>query len=190
MRYLNVGIAYEGGNDGEVIAVISRRVLEKEGCTFEYFNPETPSTMIIPYVQVYTQNFIESGVDLGIFCTDQDKSPTSRIRDMEKEIEKIDPTFIGKAAIAIPNPHIEAWLLLDDAPVKQLLGISGSATLNYGDYLPKDQLTALYNDSESYIKSQNQLRIEIAERMNIELCCRKDNNFKRFVEDLQRIARI
>lgn len=185
MRYINVGIAFEGGNDDRVIEAIVRRVMEPSGYTFDYFQPETPGTMILPYVPIYVRRFLENDVDLGIFCTDQDKSPTSRKKDIEEKIKQIDESFLNRAAIAIPSPHIEAWLLLDDSAIKRLLDIEASSPLPHSDLPPKNRLTAIYHEAQSYSNSQNQLRVEIAQIMDIEVCARKDSGFASFLQDIR-----
>ena len=186
MRHINVGIAFEGGNDDEVIEALLRRIIEPSGYTFDYFQPETPGTMILPYVPIYVRRYLENSVDLGIFCTDQDKSPSSRRRDVEEEIRRVDESFLSKAAIAIPSPHIEAWLLLDDSAIKRILGMDASAPLPHSDLPPKNRLTAIYHEAQDYLKSQNQLRVEIAQIMDIEVCARKDSNFASFLQDIRR----
>lgn len=185
MRYISVGIVFEGGNDDAVMENILRRVIEPLGCTFDYFQPETPGTMILPFIPIYVKRFTENGVDLGIFCTDQDVSPSSRRKEIEEKIKQTNELFLSKVAIALPNPHIEAWLLLDDSAVKRLLGIKGSLPLPHGDLPPKNRLTALYHESHNYCKSQNDLRVEIAQTMDLNICARKDSGFAKFLQDIR-----
>lgn len=188
MRYINVGIAFEGGDDDEVMEVILRRIIEPLGYTFDYFQPETPGTMIIPYIPIYVKRYIDNDVDIGIFCTDQDKDPSSRRNNVRDKIKEVDELFLNKSAIAIPDPHIEAWLLLDDGAVKRILGIDGSRPLLHDDLPPKNRLTALYNEATNYSKSQNDLRLEIARAMDIDMCARKDQRFADFLQDIRRIV--
>lgn len=187
MRHINVGIAFEGGNDGEVIGSVLRRIIEPLGYTFDYFQPETPGTMILPFVPIYVENYIKNDVDIGIFCTDQDRSPSSRRKDIEEKIRQTSEPFLDKAAIAIPDPHIEAWLLLDDGAVKKMLGIDGSLPLPHSELPPKNRLTALYHEADDYSKSQNQLRVEIAQTMDLAVCSKKDTGFSNFLQDIKRI---
>lgn len=190
MKYLNVGIAYEGGNDGEVIAVIARRILEIKGFTFEYFEPSTNGTMIIPYVPVYVRNFVDNNIDLAIFSTDQDEESRSRYNMIQSEVEKVDASFLNKIAIATPFPHIEAWLLLDDSVIKNILGMSASASLPYADLQPKNRFVALYNEAEQYQGSQNDLCIAVAQQMNLNVCCKRDANFRNFFDDIIRVINL
>jgi len=187
MKYLRVGIAFEGGNDGELIATIVRNVLDPYGYTFEYFSPETPGTAILDYIPSYTRRFVDSSVDMGIFCTDQDDSTVSRRNYIRDKVKLTDAAFLQKAIIGVPNPHIEAWLLIQDSVVKNILGIDGSLPLPHHELSPKDRLTALYSESE-YIKSRNDLRIEIAQGLDIDICCRKSSDFNAFVQDIRHVV--
>ena len=187
MRHIKVGIAYEGGDDGMLIAAIVRKVTEPLGYTFEYFDPETPSTAILDYITSYTNKFVSAGVDMGIYCTDQDEATDSRRRIIYEKIEKTDAAFILKAAIGVPVPHIEAWLIQQDSIVKNLLGIDGSLPLPHPELPPKDRLTALYSESDAYTRTRNELRIDIAERLNIDHCSKNNAEFKLFVQDIRSI---
>lgn len=187
MKYLKVGIAYEGGDDGELIATLVRKVIEPFGYTFDYFDPETPGTAIVDFVPSYTKRFVEAGVDLGIYCTDQDKDNISRRSLITDKIKATDEPFLSKSAIGVPVPHIEAWLLQQDSIVKNLLGLDGSLALPHAELPPKDRLTALYSESEVYMRSRNDLRIDIAEQLDVDACIRQNNDFKHFVEDIRRV---
>jgi len=187
MQHLKIGIAYEGGNDGQLISTIVKRVIEPLGYTFDFFEPETPSTAIIDYISSYTNKFVDSGVDIGIYCTDQDKATDSRRRIIEDKIRKTDEAFLLKSAIGVPVPHIEAWLIQQDSIVKNLLKIDGSSPLPHPELLPKDRLTALYSESDSYARTPNELRIDIAEKLDIDQCCRNNSEFKHFIQDIRSI---
>lgn len=187
MRHIKVGIAYEGGDDGMLIATIVRKVTEPLGYTFEFFEPETPSTAILDYIASYTNKFVDSGVDMGIYCTDQDEDTNSRRQLILEKIEKTDPVFALKSAIGVPVPHIEAWLIQQDSVVKNLLGIDGPLSLPHPELPPKDRLTALYSESVTYTRTRNDLRIDIAERLDIDHCCRHNTEFKQFVQDIRSI---
>ncbi len=45
----------------------------------------------------------------------------------KQELETIMKGFVGQAIYAIPDPHIERWLLLDSAAFKKVLGKGCSA---------------------------------------------------------------
>ena len=187
MKYLKVGIAYEGGDDGELIATIVKKILEPSGYTFNYFEPETPGTAIIDFVPSYTRRFVDAGVDIGIYCTDQDESSASRRLLIQDKIRTTDEPFLEKAAIGVPIPHIEAWLIQQDSIVKNLLGIDGAIQLPHAELSPKDRLTALYSESDTYLRSRNDLRVDIAQQLDVNFCSRQSNDFKLFADDVKRI---
>ncbi len=79
-------------------------------------------------------------------------------------------------------------MLQQDSIVKNLLGIDGARPLPYAELPPKDRLTALYSESDIYTKSRNDLRVEIAEQLDIDFCCRQSTDFKRFIQDIRSIV--
>ncbi len=184
MKYLNVGIAYEGGNDNEVIAAVVRRVMEEKGYTFDYFRPSSHGTMIIPFVPAYVRDFISNDIDIGVFCTDQDEDDEPRYGLIRSKIEDTDSLFLNNSIIATPSPNIEAWLLLDDATVKNILHLDASKPLPYDNLPSKSRFVELYNEAKDYSGSQNNLRITIAELMNLRTCCQRDANFRKFFDDI------
>lgn len=191
MKKMKVGIAYEGGNDGEVLFVWLKKIAKEESAIIDN-NPIwlSPETGLLGYASTYTKRFISENVDLAVFCTDQDTDSHSRITRLKEKIKNVNESFLEKVAIAVPIPHIEAWLLLQDSVIKNILGLDGSKPLPYENESPKTRFISLYNDSDEYTGSQQQLRIEIANKMDLNYCCRVDNNFEHFVQDLRRIVKL
>ena len=186
MRELRLGIAYEGGIDADIIAAIVKRVLESEGFTFNGFNPQTNGTVIVDFVPSYARKFIEADVDIAIFCTDQDKHPHNRKTEIEAKIRSVDEAFLLKCAIGVAIPHLEAWLLVQDHVVKNILGYDASKPLPNPHLQPKDRLLAAYSEAPGeYEGSTSQLRIQIAETMDIAQCSRACTDFKNFVQSIR-----
>src|ERR1700729_2266321 len=104
MKELKVGIAYEGGVDADVIAVLLKRLLEEGDFTFSGFDPQTPGTAIVDFVPTYTKRFIEGLVDIGVFCTDQDDSDVKRRGEIEDKIRQVDEAFLLKSVIGVAVP--------------------------------------------------------------------------------------
>lgn len=190
MRKLKIGIAYEGGNDSDVLVVLIERIISEKQLAIDRDNiVDCKSyTVILKYLGTYIRKFEQEEVDLAVFCTDQDGEEKSRRKEIRKAIEKKSLTFLEKCIIAVPDPHIEDWLLLDDGIVKKKLGIDGSSVLPYKEKAPKDRFMQLYNES-GYSNSQQDLRVEIAQEMNIDLCASKSADFSAFIEDVKNFIR-
>lgn len=187
MRSLDVGIVCEGGNDCEVIACIMKRLMELQGFTFSGYQSYQPNTMILPFLPAYVQKFTYTGVDLCVFCTDQDEDSISRRNQIIKKVQSVDEAFALKTIAAVPVPHIEAWLLLDENTVKKILGLDATQPLAHADLQPKSRLAALYGDSDTFLNSQNDLRIIIAKEMDLKECKKRDSGFNRFADDLRQL---
>lgn len=187
MRNLDIGIVCEGGNDCEVIACIVKRLLELQGFTFSCYQSYQPNTMILPFLPAYIQKFTRTNVDLCVFCTDQDEDGISRRSQILKKVQSIDKVFALKTIAAVPVPHIEAWLLLDEDVIKKILNLNATQPLAHADLQPKNRLAALYGDSETFSNSQNDLRIRIAREMDLNKCKKRDSNFNRFTDDLHQL---
>ncbi len=184
MRSLDVGIVCEGGNDCEVIACIMRRLMELQGFTFSCYQSYKPNTMILPFLPAYVQKFAHTGVDLCVFCTDQDEDSISRRNQIIEKVQSVDEAFALKTIAAVPVPHIEAWLLLDENTVKKILSLDATQPLAHTDLQPKNRLAALYGDSDAFSDSQNDLRIMIAKEMDLKECKKRNSDFNRFTNDL------
>lgn len=186
MREIHAGIAYEGGEDGEIIASIVRRIAEEKNLTFDHFVSESPHTAIVEMAGIYAKRFSKMNFDIGIFCTDQDKAPKSRTSEIREKIQASAPEFLDKSAIGVPIPHIEAWLLLDEDLIKEIFNLNGSSPVPYPEMSPKDRLTRLYSESPIDDELESEVRVRIAKRMNIRRCCQKDRSFNSFINEIRR----
>jgi len=189
MKSVKIGIAYEGGSDGKIITEIARKVFESRGYTFDSPEYETPATGLLGFIVLYTKRFAAANVDVAIFSTDQDKDLSSRRENIIEKVRKADELMVEKTAIAIPDPHIEKWLLLQDQIIKNILCIPGNEALKHGECSPKEQLLSLYEDS-SYDGTVGELKLQIVSKMDIEECSKRDNTFRAFVRDIQNITNI
>lgn len=188
MRKIRVGIAYEGGSDSNVLLVWVKRVLAEKGLELED-EPTllTPGTSILGYISAYVKKFEREKVDIALFCTDQDKDPDSRRKQIRDKIEKENSIFLDKTIVAVPSPHIEKWLLIQDSIIKNILGIDGAKPLPHKNESPKTCLISLYSESE-YAESQQRLRLEIAEKMDLNYCAKNDAGFGHFLQDTRRVV--
>ena len=140
---------------------------------------------VIEKFRQYMKDLVRQGSprpDLVIVATDAN---CKGLNDRTKEItEQNDFTPM---VLAIPDPHIEHWLLLDGAAFKAVFGIGCNAPdmkCERGHY--KQQLI---NDIRSTGTIPRLGGIEYAEEivqnMNLDRIARLDRSFDRFVSDLR-----
>ena len=109
------------------------------------------------------------------------------IRARTKEFDK--PEVPAPLVLAIPDPHIERWLLLDGAAFKAVLGRGCDAPDQkcsrdrYKQRLIQEIRAADVVPSLGGIEYAE----DIVRNMNIDRACRADLSFKRFVEDLGQV---
>ena len=120
--------------------------------------------------------------DLIVAATDAN---CKGLNERGKEIGHLDaPTPV---ILAIPDPHIERWLLLDGAAFKAVFGTGCDAPdqkCDRGRY--KQQLIeAIHTAGTTPLLGGIEYAEDIVKEMNIDRASRLDRSFKRFVEDLR-----
>jgi hypothetical protein len=95
-----------------------------------------------------TKIMIGAGCEVGVFCTDLDKSKeegVDRKDQILKLVGKADPGFVDLSVIAIPNPCFEAWLLVDEDLVKHVFNLKGDKPLPGKGQHPKRQFQLIHS---------------------------------------------
>ena len=120
--------------------------------------------------------------DLIVAATDAN---CKGLNERGKEIGHLDAP--APVILAIPDPHIERWLLLDGAAFKALFGTGCDAPdqkCDRGRY--KQQLIeAIHTAGTTPLLGGIEYAEDIVKEMNIDRASRLDRSFKRFVEDLR-----
>ncbi len=189
MKTTRVGIAYEGGSDIEVLKIWTRRIFGECGlnCEDMLFSDATPSTGLLGFLPVFMRKFDDERAVMAVFCTDQDKDADSRRRQIMQRAMEINPAFAERVVAAVPSPHIEKWLLLQDSVVKNILMLDGAEKLPHANEQPKYQLTMLYSES-NYKGSLRELKMQIAKEMDLGYSARNNAEFGHFLQDVMNIA--
>ena len=89
--------------------------------------------------------------------------------------------------LAIPDPHIERWLLLDGAAFKTVFGIGCDAPdqkCDRGRYKQR-LIEAVHAAGTTPLLGGIEYAEDIVMAMDIDRASRLDRSFKRFVEDLR-----
>ena len=120
--------------------------------------------------------------DLIVAATDAN---CKGLNERGKEIGHLDAP--APVILAIPDPHIERWLLLDGAAFKVVFGTGCDAPdqkCDRGRY--KQQLIeAIHTAGTTPLLGGIEYAEDIVKEMNIDRASRLDRSFKRFVEDLR-----
>lgn len=120
--------------------------------------------------------------DLVIAATDAN---CKGLNERGREISRPDaPTPM---ILAIPDPHIERWLLLDGAAFKSVLGTGCDAPdqkCDRGRYKQR-LIEAIHAAGTTPLLGGIEYAEDIVREMNIKRASRLDRSFKRFVEDLR-----
>lgn len=147
---------------------------------------------VVNQLRIYINNvnqYRDPLPDLTIVATDaNDKGLGARKRELQKIGQLNAP---DRMIYAIPDPHIERWLLLDEAAVNSVLGINFEVTKQSGGRgLYKRLLVeAVQASGNTPALGGIEYAEEIIRKMNIRQASRADESFKQFVEALQSIFR-
>ena len=138
------------------------------------------------------KNREKSNPDLLVFVRDAN---CLGLNDRSKEVKTwIQRTLRrhereNKFTIAIPDPHIERWLLLDSQAFKHVLG-RGCKAPKYKcekDHYKKLLVEAINSADETSILGGIEFAEDVVKAMNIQRMMRADDSFRRFVEDIRKV---
>lgn len=127
--------------------------------------------------------------DFIVVATDSNCEGLAR---REYDIMEAGKTWPGEIVKAIPDPHIERWLLLDGAAFKRAVGRGCQAPdlkcdrRRYKDHLVDSILAAGVAPSLGGIEYAE----DIVEHVDLQRACQEDRSLRRFITDLRRALRI
>ena len=135
----------------------------------------------------YLRNLSHGGgpwPDLFIVATDANCEP---LNDRARTIDSHARQGHAPVIVAVPDPHIERWLLLDGEAFKAALGRGCDAPDRKCDRdRYKQRLIEAVRDAGAIpILGGLEHAEDIVRRMDVERTTRADRSFKRFVEDLR-----
>ena len=108
-----------------------------------------------------------------------------------KEIKSAAPQTPAPLVLAIPNPHVERWLLLDGAAFKTVFGRGCAAPdRKCSRDLYKQRLSEAISAAESTpIFGGIESAEDLVHHMDIERAGRADRSLQRFVDDMRNVFR-
>ncbi len=122
-------------------------------------------------------------------------SNCSPYKEMRKKIAKIVGENLSTLyALAIPNPHIERWYMLDTSALNKILGVKKTQPVKKAK-CKKDYYKNLF---DKIIKESNKVAPlgapdfaeEIVQEMDLYEAGKNDSSFKQFIDDVKRLVKI
>lgn len=108
----------------------------------------------------------------------------------KRKLEKIIPNMpqIACSCFAIPNPHIERWLILDQKAFSNVVGITAPQIPSSKcdrDYYKNLINQAFRKEGLSPNIGGFQYASDIVREMDLDLACNRENNFKKFHDGIK-----
>lgn len=126
--------------------------------------------------------------DLIVVATDANCSRLQkRVREVKSHVEELER--FPHVVLAVPDPHIERWLLLDGAAFKAVFGTGCKAPdrkCGRGEY--KQQLTeSIRAAGREPLVGGIEFAKEIVQKMGIQTAVQADASFRHFVRDIRSV---
>ena len=174
----------------KVIGTLLGRLADESGLTvhLDWRNVMGGRGRVVQTLRRYLNDLTKQGdrADLIVVATD------ANCVGLQKRTRDIDTSSaVSPVVLAVPDPHIERWLLLDGAAFKAVFGKGCDAPdkkCDRGRY--KHQLfEAVRSAGVVPMFGGVQFAEEIVQQMDIDGAARADPSFRRFVDDVRRVFR-
>lgn len=171
----------------EIIGTLVLRIAEEHNVavTLKWHSSEGGYVKVVGRLQDYIFDLKQQGSpwpDVIIVATDAN---CKGLNERRKEVRHDDAP--APMVFAIPDPHVERWLLLDGAAFKAVFGTGCDAPdqkCDRGRY--KQQLIeSIHTAGTIPLLGGIEYAGDIVREMNIDRASRLDRSFKRFVDDLR-----
>lgn len=143
---------------------------------------------VVRELRQYLQDLARQGghPDLIVVATD------ANCVGLQQRVREVDTsTAVSPVVLAVPDPHVERWLLLDGSAFKSALGKGCAAPdrkCDRGRY--KHQLfEAVRATGVTPQLGGIEYAEDIVGHMDVDAAARADPSFRRFVDDLRRVFR-
>lgn len=174
----------------QVIGALVKRIAEDLGVEvhLEWYNATGGYGKVVNEFQKYLRDIQRQGAlpDLIVVATD------ANCQGLNERIKEVGGQDASVPIVhAIPDPHIERWLLLDGAAFKAVFGEGCSAPdhkCERNRY--KERLVESIRDTDTLPTLGGiEYAEDIVREMDIERCVSADRSFKRFVMELRSVFR-
>ena len=185
-----VALFVEDNAHQRVVGALLRRLADESGLTvrLDWRSATRGRGRVLHELRRYLNDLARQGgyPDLIVVATD------ANCVGLQQRIREIDASAaLSPVVLAIPDPHIERWLLLDGGAFKSVFGKGCDAPdqkCDRGRY--KHQLFEAIHASGTMPRLGGvEFAEDIVQHMDIEGAARADPSFRRFVHELRRIFR-
>ena len=185
-----VALFVEDSAHQKVIGALLRRVADESGLTvwLDWRNAVGGRGRVVQELKRYLKDLTTQGghPDLIVVATD------ANCIGLQQRVREVDASAAASPVVlAVPDPHIERWLLLDSAAFKSVFGKGCDAPdkkCDRGRY--KHQLFEAVRATGVVPQLGGiQYAEDIVQHMDIERAARADPSFSRFVNELRRAFR-
>ena len=185
-----VALFVEDNAHQKVVGALLRRLADESELTvrLDWRSAVGGRGRVVQELKRYLRDLTTQGgqPDLIVVATD------ANCIGLQQRIREIDASAaVSRVVLAVPDPHIERWLLLDGAAFKSVFGKGSDAPdrkCDRGRY--KHQLfEAIRATGVVPLLGGIQYAEDIVRRMNIENAARADPSFGHFVNELRRVFR-
>ena len=186
----DVALFVEDNAHQEVVGALVRRLANESSLTvqLDWRNATRGRGQVALQLKRYLNDLTRQGghPDLIVVATD------ANCVGVQQRIKDIDASAaLSPVVLAVPDPHIERWLLLDGAAFKSVFGKGCNAPdrkCDRGRY--KHQLfEAVHANGITPQLGGIEFAGEIVQQMDIENAARADSSLRRFVDELRRVFR-
>ena len=186
----DVALFVEDDAHQKVVGAVLQRVADERGIAvrLEWRSAVGGRGRVVQELKRYLRDLTKQGghPDLIVVATD------ANCIGLQRRTKDIDASAaVSPVVLAIPDPHIERWLLLDGGAFNAVFGKGCDAPdrkCDRGRY--KHQLfEAIRTTGVMPLLGGIQYAEDIVQHMNLERAAGADPSFRRFVEDLRRVFR-
>ncbi|ALB42693.1 MULTISPECIES: DUF4276 family protein [unclassified Anabaena] len=189
MSNLKIALIAEDNTDCEAIRTIVHRVLGAEVTTKKWASKGCSS--LTKKLRAKLKLLSTEGCNIFIVVHDLDRNPQngslnneralrSKLEELSSEIESL------KKHICIPIEELEAWFWSDPEVIKYLGGEKGKAHPNPHEIKsPKEKLIELSVGENRKPRYSTNMNVELAERLNLNICSDRCASFKNLLNFLR-----
>ena len=190
MPPLNLSLFVEDNAQQQIISAITRRVAQESGLEISLRLASVRGGVgkMLSELRIYLRD-LQRGLgqpDLLIIARDANcKGYTERHHELTLALKE----YKGKTILAIPDPHIERWLLIDSAAFGEAVGKGCSAPDHkcIKDRYKNLLASAVREAGIEPLLGGIEHAEAIIEVMDLKRASQADKSFERFVEELRRV---
>ncbi len=174
---MKIGVLYEGKFDDRAIKrIIIKIILQKyprvDPADIVFVTKSGGGNIeghIYPATSLF---FVANNCDCAIYISDTDNGATSVRKKMQRVAAKVkkaveDLARGARVVVACPKPELEQWFFGDELTIKRVLELPETEPLKYPEMAPKDRLTKLIFDYNSYLLTPVEIYEKIASHLDL-----------------------